>query len=295
MKKLALFFILALLSLALLTVSVSAEEADPVKGIFDKLTAADSSYSEMKAEYAQYYEGIGFAETLGEDGFTIEISGNEDMQGSRTFTRDGDFLTVSFPATDYTGATLAFNVLRAAADYYGLNGTLVTSYISGLSALGIESPEFKTEIDASSETQTMRIYIAGPFEMKELDQMVLTDDVLNLYGYEPLDGDYTSRAFNLGKISMLMNGNRDGVTILLQEYSELDDLALSSLKTVVNYMKPAGYEAFVSEYAELKDAQGDGWNVKLNPDEETVKEIYPNPFEGYSCMVVRLGDQAAAE
>ena len=289
MKRIAFYLILALLGLALLTTSV-AEGTDPVRGIYEKLTAEDSAYSKMKEQY-----GIGFAETLGEDAITIEIAGGEDVQGRWTYQKDGDFLTVSFPELDLFGAAITVYVMQAAADYYGLNGMLVTSYINGLTALGLESPDFKTEIDEAAGTQTMSIYIAGPFGMKELDQMVLTDDILNLYGYELLDENHTSQAFNLGKISMLLNGSRDGVTILLQEYGGLDDVALNALTTVVNYMKPAGYEAFVSEYTVLKDGSGEGWTAELNPDEETVREIYPNPYEGYSSMVVRLGDQAAAE
>lgn len=52
----------------------------------------------------------------GEDAFTIEITGNEDFQGSWTIQKDGDFLTVSFPETDYSGATLSVYVLQAAAE-----------------------------------------------------------------------------------------------------------------------------------------------------------------------------------
>ncbi len=289
MKKIIFNFILTLLALTLLTNAV-AEGADPVRGIFDKLTAADSSYSKMKEQYE-----FGFAETLGEDAITIEITGNEDVQGCWTFQKVGDFLTVSFPEMDFFGAALTVYMMQAAADYYGLNSTLATSYINSLRALGLESPDFKNELDEATGTRTMSIYIAGPFEMKELDQMVLTDDVLNMYGYEPLDENYTSQAFNLGKISMIVNGSRDGVTILLQEYGDLDDIALNALTTVVNYMKPAGYETFVSDYTALKDDSSEGWTVKLNPDEETVREIYPTPFEGYSSMVIYLGDQTAAE
>ena len=289
MKKIVFNFILSLLALTLLTNAV-AEGADPVRGIFDKLTAADSSYSKMKEQYE-----FGLAETLGEDAITIEITGNEDVQGRWTFQKVGDFLTVSFPEMDFFGAALTVYMMQAAADYYGLNSTLATSYTNSLTALGLESPDFKNELDEATGTRTTSIYIAGPFEMKELDQMVLTDDVLNMYGYEPLDENYTSQAFNLGKISMIINGSRDGVTILLQEYGDLDDIALNALTTVVSYMKPAGYETFVSDYTALKDDSGEGWTVKLNPDEETVREIYPTPLEGYSSMVIYLGDQAAAE
>ena len=290
--------LIALIGLVLalfLSQTAFAEENDVVKGIFDKLTAADSSYSQMKESNLQYMEGIEFRETLGEDSFTIEISGSDDMDGSWTFRKEGDFLTTSFPESDFTGGTMAVCVVQAAASYYELNTALVNSYISGMSVLGAESPEFTLSLDEATGTQTVGIYIAGPFEMKELDQMILDSDILNAYGYEPLTEEYVSMGFNYGKISILMNGSKDGVTLLLQEYGGLDDVALKSLLAVADYMKPAGGEAFTAEYTELKDAQGEGWTVKLNADEETVREIYPEPFEGYSNAVIRLGDQAAAE
>lgn len=56
------------------------------------------------------------ADPPGEDAFTIEITGNEDFQGSWTIQKDGDFLTVSFPETDYSGATLSVYVLQVAAE-----------------------------------------------------------------------------------------------------------------------------------------------------------------------------------
>ena len=181
MKKILFYLTAALLVLALLSTAVAAEGDDLVKGIFDTLTAEDSSYSRMKEENMQNFEGLAFTEILDGDSFTIEITGSEYMQGSWTFKKDGDYLTVTFPETDYSGAGVTLYVLQAAADYYGLNSKLVTCYINGLTALGIESPEFKAVIDEETGMRTMSIYIAGPLEMKELDQMVPDDDFLNAF------------------------------------------------------------------------------------------------------------------
>ena len=88
---------------------------------------------------------------------------------------------------------------------------------------------------------------------------------------------------------MMINGNAQGVTILLLEYGKIDALGLRSLKTVVSYMKPEGWEAFTSGYMELKDEETEDYSVQLNADEETVREIYPEIFEGYSNAVIRIG------
>ena len=266
-----------------------AEETDPVKGIFDVLTGEGSSYSEMKGLYRQYFEGIDFSETLEGDSITLAITGNDYMNGSWTFEREGDYLTLTVSDMDFNGAGMAAYVLQAVGAYYGMNGALLNAYVNGLSVVGIESPWFKSENDDEALTTKFSIYIAGPYDMKELDQMEPSEEILSMYGYEPLGEHYGSSMFNLGKISMMINGNAQGVTILLLEYGKIDALGLRSLKTVVSYMKPEGWEAFTSGYMELKDEETEDYSVQLNADEETVREIYPEIFEGYSNAVIRIG------
>ena len=290
MSKTMRLIILLMLALSLaLTQTAFAEDTDLLKGIFDVLTGADSSYSETKELYSQYFEGIGFTETLEENSITLAITGNDYMNGSWTFVREGDYLTLTVDDSDFNGAGMASYVLQAVGAYYGMNGVLLNAYVNGLSVVGIESPFFRTENDDETLTTKFSIYIAGPYDMKELDEMEPTDEILNVYGYEPLGDHYGSSMFNLGKISMAINGSSEGARILLLEYGGLDDLALRSLKTVVGYMKPAGWETFNAEYTELKEAETEVYSVRLNADRETVAKIYPESFEGYSNAVIRIG------
>lgn len=288
-KTLRLLILLMLVFSLALTQTASAGEEDPLKGIFEKLTAEGSAYSVTKELYSQYFEGIGFTEALAENSITLAIEGNDYMNGSWTFEREGDYLTLTVSDTDFNGAGMATYVLNAVGEYYGMNTVLLNAYVNGLSVVGIESPWFKSENDDNTLTTKFSIYIAGPYDMKELDQMEPSEEILSMYGYEPLGDHYGSSMFNLGKISMTIKGSAQGVTILLLEYGKIDTLGLRSLKTVVSYMKPEGWEAFTSGYMELKDEETEDYSVQLNADEETVREIYPEIFEGYSNAVIRIG------
>lgn len=290
-KTLRLLILLMLAFSLALAQTASAGEEDPLKGIFDMLTAEGSAYTKTKELYSQYFEGIGFTETLAEDSITLAINGNDYMNGSWTFEREGDYLTLTVSDTDFNGAGMATYVLNAVGEYYGMNTVLLNAYVNGLSVVGIESPWFKSENDDEALTTKFSIYIAGPYDMKELDQMEPSEEILSMYGYEPLGEHYGSSMFNLGKISMTIKGSAQGVTILLLEYGKIDALGLRSLKTVVSYMKPDGWEAFTSGYMELKDEETEDYSVQLNADEETVREIYPESFEGYSNALIRIGTE----
>ena len=290
MKKMTKRLVFLALALVLaLTQTVSAEESGLVKGIFDALTAEGSYYRSIKETDMGNADGARFEETLDGDSFTITISGTDSMDGSWTFTKEGDFLNATMDATDIFGRMLSIAVLRAAGDYYGINGKLLTGYIAGMSVLGLENPYFRFETDEKEEKQKAVIYIAAPFEMAELEQMVATEEIVERFGFEPFGTEYMTRMFNLGRITMMMNGSADNATILLLEYGDLDEAAYQSVIGAVSAMKPDGWEAFVKEFTELKNAEGEGWSVQLNADEETVREIVPEPYEGYSNIVIRFG------
>lgn len=285
MKRIILLTMALVLALAH---TAFAEETDPVKGVYNALMAAGSAYSEDKASFRDFYPNIQFGEQLDGEGFTLSISGAEDMDGTWTFVREGDYLTLTAKETDFTAQTMSMAVLRAVGDYYGMNNSLLNAYISGLEALAMENPYYKNEIDGAAGTVRISIYIAGPYEMKELDQMVLTEDVLNMYDYGPLTAESTSRSAALGKVNLLISGTKDDVTLLLAEYGELDDVAYQDLINVAKTLKPDGWETFVAEYTELKDAETPGYVVFLNMDETTVSEII-DPLQGYSYAIAHFG------
>ena len=79
--------------------------------------------------------------------------------------------------------------------------------------------------------------------------MVLTEDIL---GAEELTDEYARQGGNVGKLRYLANGNVSSYTVLFAEYGELDDVAYQSMVNLISLRKPAGYEAFLADFTELK-------------------------------------------
>lgn len=289
MKHIIKTVVLLALAFALLVPVACAEPSDAVKGIYDALLAEGSDYSETKAMYAEFYPDMTFEETLDDNGFTISVSGSESMDGSWRFVQDGDNLTTAVSAVEYTGAMLVIQVVNAAGAYYGMDTDVLSGYINGLSLLGIANDNFT--VIPEEDATTYSINIAGPWDMKELDQMMLDENTLY---YGPLEDDYSSMMSNIGKIMMVANGNTEDVTILLGEYGGLDDLAFRSIVNVVGILQPNGWEDFVANYTELSDVEADGYAVTLNVDEAAVGEIIEDAKASYSYAIIHFGSSDGA-
>jgi len=267
---------------------VCAEPSEMLKKIFDALLSEGSDFSKGKAIYAEYYPETKYEAELTDDAITISISGNEYMpDGSWTFAEDGDYLTITIPSDDFSGYMQATNILNAVGICYGMDSHLLSGYVNGLSAKGLENKYFVTKNDEENKTYEISIYAAGPYDMKELDEMILDKDSLD---FDPLTEDFLSQASSVGKVFMLANGNVNDLKILVGEYGELDDLAYQSLMNVVNVLQPKGWETFASEYKELTDAQTDAYTVKLNPSEEEVHEMIEEDRTGWSFILTHFGE-----
>ena len=292
MKKLAKIIILLTLVLALPLAQLACAEPDEtIKGIFEALTAEDAGYNFAREIYPEYFPGTVFEETLADDGFTIAISGSEYMDGSWTFTRDGEYLAATIDGEDYSGMTMMLYVIEAVGSYYGINTRLINSYVNGLSALGIESGNFiATEGEAGT---TYRVNIAGPWDMKELDAMAF--DEASLGHYEPLGEDFASMGGSIGKVMMVANGSANDFTLLLGEYGGLDELAHTSIVNIVNTLQPTGWEDFAANYPGLADAEGEGWSVRLDVDRAEVDGIIDDASDDYSYALVRFGADSFGE
>jgi len=285
MKKIAKTMLLLTLALALLIPAAWAEPDAAIKGVYDALLAEGSDYIQAKAITVEYSPETKYEEKLEDDGFTITVSGDEYSSGNWRFTRDGDALTTTI-SNDGMQSVMVIYVVKAVADYLGMNGSLTMGYVNGLSMLDLSSDDFAMTPDEAAGTTDVRINIAGPWAMKELDQMVIDDRSL-FYG--ALTEESASMAANIGKVMMIANGNEDDVTILLGECGELDDVALKSLRNVVGILQPEGWEDFTANYIQLVDAQAEGYEVALNVDTQTVGEIIDDAPEGYSFAVAHFG------
>ena len=263
-----------------------AASSDALQGVFDALTAEGSKYNESKALYAEVAPDMKWVEEIRDDSIVIEISDSEFADGTWTFTQDGDCLTAEFADDDYTGLSLVNSVLAATAESLGMDSVVTMGYVNGLSTLEIQNDDYSMTNDADAGTFSVSIQDAAPWEMKELDEMILNEDVLF---FEPLGEDFISNSANIGKLLLVANGSADDVTILLGEHGELDDLAYQSIINVVSVLQPEGWEAFTVGYTELADAEADGYAVKLNVDKSEVDELIDGAEDSYSYAIIHFG------
>ncbi len=288
MKKIVKRMTLLTLALALLLTQVAFAEQDAaIQGVFEALVAEDSEYSQNKAMSVEYFPGTEYEETLNENGFTLAISGNEYMNGSWTFTRDGDYLTFTTRSDDFSGMALTIYVLRAVASYLGMNPTLANTYANGVTTLNLENENIISTVDEEAGTATLRIKIDSAWDMKELDTMKFDEQSLM---FEPLSEQQLSMGGSIGKMIMVANGTADDATILMGEYGGMDDLAFESMINTAKVLQPKNWEDFVQNYTELKDAEGAGWSVTLNVSMEQVAEIIEDGKPEYTYAIIRFAE-----
>ena len=292
MKKMLLR--LAVMMLALIVTAAQTALAEPsahLKAVYDALTAEGSSFSQARALYAEYYEGVSLDAALEEGGIIVTLkSDNENVEpGAWTFTEDGDYLTAVLQAQDYTGAGMVQTLMVTAASAQGVNTTLYNGYVSALFLSRQENKYVITQDDEAAGTTTYRINIAGPYDLEGLDDMALDEDILKAVGYEPLGEEKRNIIVNFGKVSMIAIATAENARFLVMEYGGLDDMALRAVTSAVKTLQPNGWEDFIAAYTELKDAQAANFTAHLNVDEAAVKEFIDNPAEGYSCAVFTVG------
>ena len=292
MKKMTTRLALIALALALALSQIAlAEPSDTLKAVYEALIAEDSGFSQMKATYAEYFDGVSMDAALKDDGITITLDSKDEYveSGSWTFTEDGDFLTISLDDENYIGYSMATAIMNAAATVQGVSPTLFNAYISSLGMTGGENRYFVVEDDEAAGTMNLSINIVGPYELDGLDGMVLTEETLGDLGYEAMGEEFTSTAVNFGKVSMIVNGSAAGATFLVMEYDQLDDIALADVTCAAKVLQPKGWEDFIAGYTELRDADEANYTARLNVDEAAVRKIIEDPAKDYSYAIFTIG------
>ena len=262
--------------------------SETLQGVYNELVADYSSYSQTKNYYDEYMPDVKYTEELGEDRFTITVDSTSEYveSGSWSFTDEGNALATTVAGDDFTGMMLVQDVVEAVAFYYGMVPGLAQSYCSGLSALGINNDEFSMAENADGTT-TFRIGTAGYWDMKELDQMVITEDTLYA---DPLGEDFANHTGSVGKIRMYSKGNVDSYTMLFYEYEGLDDVAYQSIMNVVKLLQPKGWESFAGNYTKLESVETDEYTVTIDPDEDAIFEILDEIDGLYSYVLIQFGE-----
>lgn len=292
MRKILLCTALLTLALTLaLSQAALAGPSDNLKAVYDAMMAEDSSFSQIRATYASYYEGVTMDAALEDTGITVTLeSTNEYVQpGSWTFTEEGDYLTITVENQDFYAMSLAQTMLTSAVSARGVNTSLFSGYLSALSLTEQENRYLFREEDEAAGTMKIGVNIAGPYEMDGLDELILTEERFATLGFDPLGESFISNVVNFGKVIMVINGNADSATILAMECGGLDDAAFQAITGAVKFMQPKGWEDFIAAFTELKDVEGENFSAELNVDEAVAGEILEDLPEGYSFALVRIG------
>ena len=285
-KPLALLLAVAVLCLSLAACGKSkgATGAELMQGIFDKLTA-NAEYNEWKASFN--------ATTIEEklDGTTITVSaaGEEGLNGDYAFTLEGDYIVATGAEGDYSIYALLTNMMAAVADYYGMNRTLMNGYLAGLGNFDKENTFLVTET-ADGRT-TYQLYAADAWKMDGLDEMYINEKALAYI--DPLTENDVNSVINSGKVSAITYGNKTALTLIVGEYGENTALTLKSVQSMVAKLQPDGYEAFASEYTELKETAGSGYTVSFGIPADVAQQHAYTEAAGYSYVTVVFAGDAA--
>ena len=129
--------------------------------------------------------------------------------------------------------------------------------------------------------------------MTELDQMYVTEELLA--DYEPLTDEYISRANSVGKLSIISNGTKSSLKMLVREYEALDELAVKSVVNTVNAYQPDGWEKFVESFTAFEDAETDEYTVTANADEAVVLDMVEEKEDGYAYAIITFGKEETEE
>ncbi len=288
MKRMFSRIMTAVLILTLFAAQGAFAEDELLKGIFEQLVAEDSAYSRNKAEETGYLPGCTYTEIFEGDSFTILIKGGSFGDGTYTFVRDGDYVKLKGDVLDLYTTALSLDLLKAAGAYYGLNPGLVNGYVTALNLRGLVNKNYMQTVAPGNQFEFW-VYIAGPLDMQELDEMVLTEEDAMMYVYEPLGEYRVQMSLPFGKVVLATLGSKESCTLLIGEYGGLDDTALQDAAVLVSALQPDGWEAFASGCTELTAAETPEYTVTLDPDEDTVRSLLEDPPEGYSYAVVQFG------
>ncbi|MBQ5545844.1 MAG: SH3 domain-containing protein [Clostridia bacterium] len=255
------------------------ESSALMQGVYKKLTAADSTYTEWKSGF----NATTFAQKLDGETIVITAKGEEGLNGTYTFKHDGDYITyTSGNKEDYSGYSVFMFIRDAVGDYYGMNSTLMNGYLAGLQNFGFENKYLNIDMEKGE----YKIYSASKWDMKELDEMYVNDAALEYTS--ALTEDYVNKIINSGKVTVVTYGSKNHLKMFVYEYGNKNtDLTYKSIMTVMNKLKPTDYELFNKHYTELKEVKdADGFTVTFGLDKSLDEAETISGVDGYSCVTI---------
>ena len=262
------------------------DPAEVAQGIYECMMKEDSEYTEIKGYYAAMPE-VTFTETVDGGKITVSASGNEYAEGTWEYVVDGDYLRSTYQSDSMLGALLATTMGCVVGDYLGMDPDLVRGYVKGIGQFDIQSDDVRIELDEAAGTCAVSYRISGPYEMKELSQMVVDERMLEMY--DPLEDGTRTVGFSVGKLTMVCIGSQEDCTFVVSEIGELDETALNSVRNAVAHFKPNGYEAFGENYTALEEIETDAYTVTFTPDSALLADYGIEQTEGRSYLQIHFG------
>ena len=288
MKKTTLRIILMALAIALaLSQTALAEPSERLKAFYSVLVDGWEFLNE-EGTSAAYGDGFLQAE-LTDNAITITETYDEEKPLTWTFVQEGDWLTAPLGPDEAEGRSIAYLLLNDAISAQGVKTDLFLGYMNALTELQSKYLKY----DESDGEKKVSVNIAGPYEY-DLDAMAglaISEEYLLEEGWKPLLGeDYEMISLPYGKVKVFGAATKDGVYVTISEYGGLDDLAFQAIVSFVKVLQPKGWENFIAEYTELKDAETADFTAQVNLDEADMEDAWMKYQEGYGFANFIIGD-----
>ncbi|MBO5494112.1 MAG: hypothetical protein J5964_00170 [Eubacterium sp.] len=233
------------------------------------------------------YPNTTFEEKLEGDSIILNISGTDGVEGNYEFKKDSDYLSVTYGNEDYTAYSFVMFMAKAVYKQLGMEPALVNGYTAGFEAFDVDNKYFVTENDEAAAKTTNKVYIAGKYDMKELDTMYINDKALEYT--DALNDEFRNGVVNCGKIRMIYYSDKNHVDIVLSEYGSRGDLTYQSMVNTVKKLQPTNADVFEKNYTELKETDADGIKVTYGLSDELKTEHELTEEEGYEYTVLHIG------
>lgn len=287
MKKSTLRIVLMALAITLILLSQTAfaEPSDTLKAAYNALVEGWEILNEGGTS-AEYGDGFLKAE-LTDNAIVITeaVEGGEPL--TWTFVQEGNWATASLGSDEGEGRSIAYLLLNKVAAAQGVKTDLFIGYINAI-------PELQDHyriIDEREGEKTISINIVGPYEydLEVMDTLAISEEYLLKGGWKPLGEDYKMIDLTYGKVKVFGTATKDSVYVTISEYGGLDDLAFQTIVSFVKVLQPKGWENFIAEYTELKDAEAADFTAKVNLDEAGMEDTWMKYQEGYGFANFIIG------
>ncbi len=254
--------------------------SEALKEIFSALLES-KNYKEFKASYSN----TTFEEKLVGDSIVINISGTDGVEGSCTFpVEDGYIICQSSPDDSLSSMIFNFYIMGSIADYYEIEPALFVGYTNYL--LQSDSKDYVADVKEDG-SGTIKLKIDKKPDISVLDEDYITEDVASMFYNDKM----TQFTLNYGKmlLNALINRDNNSVKMAIGEYGDKNtEISYKSILTILNLVKPTGYEDFLKDFTELKELKTDKYSVSFDSD-AFAKEEGMELNSNYKFIIIKIG------